>query len=108
MKYNLSPFILFLFTFFSITATAQNFAISGTIRDGSNGEELLGASVAVKELPGTGAITNAYGFYSLTLPKGQYTITARYLGFADSSVTVTLESNKQINFSLGSASTTLK
>lgn len=108
MKYTLSPFILFLFIVFGIHASAQNFAISGTIRDGSNGEELLGASVAVKELPGTGAITNAYGFYSLTLPKGQYTITARYLGFADSSVTVTLESNKQINFSLGSASTTLK
>ncbi len=60
--------------------SAQNFTINGTLKDASNGEDLIGATVIVKEKPGTGASANTYGFYSLTLPKGEYTLLFRYIG----------------------------
>lgn len=109
MKNTLYRFSLLALLFtLSFSATAQKYAISGTVNDASNGEELLGATIAVKELPGVGAITNAYGFYSLTLPKGEYTIVARYVGFADSTLSISLDSNRQINFKMVSASKQLK
>ena len=76
--------LLFLLsTLFLSVAHAQDekYTLSGTLKDGSTGEDIIGARVTVKELPGTGAITNAYGFYSLTLPKGTYTIMYKSLGF---------------------------
>jgi hypothetical protein len=47
--------------------------ISGLVKDARNGERLLGVSVFVKEI-GNGALTNDYGFFALTLPKGTYTL----------------------------------
>ena len=46
----------------------------------ANGEKLLGASVYIKSIE-QGTATNAYGFYSLTLPKGEYEILYSYVGF---------------------------
>jgi hypothetical protein len=48
-----------------ITNAAPKHTISGTISDISTGELLIGASVVVKELPGTGITSNAYGYFSL-------------------------------------------
>jgi hypothetical protein len=85
---------------------AQAFTISGRITDGSNGETLLGATVIVKG--GGGAITNEYGFYSLSLEKGTYTITYKYLGFNDLVKTINLTESKTINVELTSSSNELK
>jgi len=55
-------------------ATAQEkFTLSGTVKNAENGEALIGAYVVVKELRNTGASSNAYGFFSLTVPGGHYT-----------------------------------
>jgi hypothetical protein len=64
----------------SISAFAQDFTLSGYLRDASTGEELLYATVSVA---GTsqGVTTNLYGFYSLTLPKGSYQINFSYVGY---------------------------
>lgn len=51
---------------------AQEYTISGRVKDAANGETLLGATILVTS--GGGAITNEYGFYSLSLEKGTYTI----------------------------------
>lgn len=55
--------------------------IRGHLKDAASGEGLIGASVGVKEKPGVGAVTNEYGFYSLTLPPGTYTLVIQSLGF---------------------------
>jgi hypothetical protein len=65
--------------------------ISGFVKDARNGERLLGVSVFVKEI-GNGAISNDYGFFALTLPKGTYTLIFNYVGFARLEKTVQLES----------------
>jgi hypothetical protein len=64
----------------SISAFAQDFTLSGYLRDASTGEELLYATVSVA---GTsqGVTTNLYGFFSLTLPKGSYQINFSYVGY---------------------------
>ncbi|WP_420153570.1 TonB-dependent receptor [Siphonobacter sp.] len=54
--------------------------ISGYIKDAANGEGLIGVSVFVKERS-TGTTTNTYGFYSITLPKGKYTLVYTYVGY---------------------------
>lgn len=54
--------------------------ISGYVKDAKNGEGLIGASIFVKELL-TGTTTNTYGFYSLTLPKGDYTLVISSVGY---------------------------
>ena len=59
----------------------QNFSISGSITDSRNGEDLYGASVIVQDLENTGANTNVYGFYSITLSKGVYTLIYRSSGY---------------------------
>ena len=55
--------------------------ISGYIKDAANGEGLIGVSVYVKET-GTGAVTNSYGFYAVTLPAGSYNLVISYVGYA--------------------------
>jgi hypothetical protein len=52
---------------------AQKATISGYVKDSSNGEGLIGASVYIKELK-TGNVTNTYGFYSLSVQPGEFTL----------------------------------
>ena len=96
---NLVCFVLLSF-FCGSTFASTKHSISGTITDNSTGESLIGASVIVTELVGTGATTNAYGYYSLTLPEGKYTLMVSYLGYKTISTTVSFTENKQINFKL--------
>ncbi|SFT54762.1 Outer membrane receptor proteins, mostly Fe transport [Lishizhenia tianjinensis] len=79
---------------------AQKFTISGSITDASNGEDLFGASVIVKELENTGASTNVYGFYSLSLPQGNYTLIYRAQGYDAVLKEIALDSNLTINVQL--------
>lgn len=70
----------------SLALSAQSnskYTISGHIKDSSTGEDLIGAILRVKELPKTGAVTNVYGFFSLTLPAGKYTLIFSYVGYKD-------------------------
>ncbi|MCZ8285504.1 MAG: carboxypeptidase-like regulatory domain-containing protein, partial [Bacteroidia bacterium] len=71
--------LLILLFFLPVVSFAQNFSISGYVRDQSNGESAIGANVYVKEGM-TGTNTNTNGFYSLTLPAGKYTLVCSYIG----------------------------
>lgn len=77
----------------------EKYTINGTIKDGSNGETLIGVTVFVKEIR-NGATTNEYGFYSITLPKGAYTIDYTYVGFQPISLVVQLDKNIQQSIEL--------
>jgi len=92
---------LFLVIFISIpVAHAQSkMTLSGTVRDSRNGEVLIAAAISVKELPNTGTLSNEYGFFSLTLPDGTYTLLISYTGYQQMSVAVSpgKQSNLKIN-----------
>ncbi|HRG90522.1 MAG TPA: TonB-dependent receptor, partial [Chitinophagales bacterium] len=101
--------MLFLFFSFSIQAqTTQRRTISGTIKDGKTGEELIGATVYVKDTAGIGTVTNGYGFFSLTLPANKNQIGIRYIGFDDYLVNLDTLTGTLLNVSLLPASKVLK
>ena len=101
MKRTLTYSLLILISFLSNAALAQDkFTISGSLKDATTGEDIIGARIAVLELPGTGAITNTFGFYSLTLPAGNYTLQYRYLGFATVEEKIVLNANITKNLEL--------
>ncbi len=54
--------------------------VSGYLKDHSSGELLIGATVYIAELH-TGVVSNSYGFYSVSLPAGNYTFRYSYVGF---------------------------
>jgi len=86
---------------FVFIAFAQQYTVSGRVKDASNGETLLGATILIKGVGG--AITNEYGFYSISLEKGTYELTYRYLGYKDNVKTIVLNDNQTVNIELGSA-----
>ena len=81
---------------------AQKYTISGYVREKETGEEMVGASVYVKEIT-KGTITNTYGYYSLTLEKGTYTLVVSFLGYREISQTITLNKDIRKNFNLDPA-----
>ena len=88
-------FLFFLF-FRIIPLSSQNFTVNGTLTDSKSGEQLAGALVTVKELPGTGVAANGYGFYSLQLKPGTYTLVFSYIGYESHNETVIL-SDKNVS-----------
>lgn len=82
-------------------AQSEKYTISGYIKDAATGEELIGATVIVSELQGKGAATNTYGFYSLTLPRGSYTLSAQFIGYTTKEVEIMLDKNMRTDFEIG-------
>ena len=75
------------------------FTISGTIVDSKNNESLIGVNVGISELK-IFATTNEYGFYSITVPSGNYTLSISYVGYALVNESVSLTKNIKKNISL--------
>ena len=95
MRYFLSITILFLFN----NIYAQNYTISGYITDESNGESIFSANIIVDSLR-LGTTSNNFGFYSLTLPKGEHKISYSYIGYSSTEIKINLQSDivKNIEF----------
>jgi len=91
---------------FSSTAQ-EKFTLSGTITDQKNNETLIGVTIIITELK-TGTTTNEYGFYSISLPKGTYTLEISYIGFETITSTIVLEKNIRKNISLKESQELLK
>ena len=77
----------------------RKYTLSGTVTDRASGEKLLGVDLIIK---GThmGATTNAYGFYSLTLPEGAYTLQIASLGYQTIEEPLQLKKNEHRNYQL--------
>lgn len=83
------------------TVSAQDkYTLSGYVRDGGTGEELIGATVRILDLENTGAATNAYGFFSITLPESEYRIAVQFVGFVTVEDTILLTEDKRLDFNL--------
>jgi hypothetical protein len=103
---NLSMNRLFYFLFTTVLFLYDDsvfgqskYTVSGYIKDASNGEALIGASVYIREAS-TGSTTNAYGFYSITLPSATYTVEYSYIGYPKVIKQITLEKNQVIDVEL--------
>jgi len=79
---------------------AQKYTISGYIEDAETGEKILGANIFDLNNPSLGTITNAYGFYSLTLPSMKLNLTASFIGYQSVSGKLNLTKDTVINIRL--------
>lgn len=93
----ISPTILF----------SQKYTLSGNVKDASNGEDLIGATIGIKD-KNVGTTTNVYGFYSLTLEKGEYLVEYRFFGYKTIEKNISLDKNLTINIELGLSEETLE
>lgn len=83
----------------SSNCIAQKYTISGYVQDSTSGEKLIGANIYEKEKY-TGSSSNNYGFYSLTLEKGEHTIVFSYVGYKSLEYMIELKKNEQITADL--------
>lgn len=101
--------LITLITIYSTVLFAQKkFTVSGTIKEASTGETMIGVTVGVKELPATGASCNNYGFYSLTLPEGNYRLVFSSVGFKTDTISISLKENIKLDRNLVSADNKLQ
>lgn len=75
------------------------YIVSGYIKDKETGEELIGATVTVKDYQ-QGTVTNLYGFYSISLNPGNYILVYSYIGYEKEEVSINLDRNVSINIEL--------
>lgn len=88
--------------FFQSSTCAQGrFTLSGYVKDTANGESLMASAIYVVEI-GKGTNTNEYGFYSMTLPSGKYTIRVSYVGYNTQIHVVDLTKDVRLNVELAS------
>jgi hypothetical protein len=89
--------IILLFAALPLFSLGQTkYTISGFIKEKGSEELLIGASIAVPSLK-TGTITNNYGFYSLTLPEGEYELLVSYIGYKPKGFKIKLNANVENN-----------
>jgi len=93
-------FILIGFSMFSFgIEMKESYTLSGFITDSDNGESLPGATVFITDLQ-RGTATNTYGFYSVTLPSGSYSIRYSFVGYSDTTININLFADTTINIEL--------
>ena len=88
-----------LLMFHLVSYGQTKYTVSGTITDQSKGETVIGARVKIKD-KNQGAVSNEYGFFSLTLPEGNYTLVISALGFENQEKEVQLTENLRLDFVL--------
>ena len=89
-----------LFLIFFITSYGQEkVTLNGYVKDIDNGEELIGVTIYIPQLK-AGTITNDYGFYALTVPKGNYEVQFSYLGYQQQTLIIELNANVARNLEL--------
>lgn len=92
--------LIYFLVLTTVVAAQGNATLSGHVTDAASGEVLIGATVYDMRT-GKGVVTNAFGFYSLTLPKDSIDLRVSFIGFTTSRVQKKLSNSEVINFALG-------
>ena len=85
----------------------KDVTVSGFIRDSKTGESLTGAVIYPREIPSVGITSNSYGYFSLTLPAGQYSLVVQFMGYKTTTVPLDLKENVKMNLDMDEESFTL-
>lgn len=91
--------ILLLVLSWASSNAQQMSTISGTVKDKATGETLIGAIISIEEKH-TGTSTNEYGFYSISLPPGDYTVHINYMGYIEQIQKIKLDRSFTLNMAL--------
>jgi len=100
----LHRFLYILFCLFFLITSAcfaqQRYTVSGYVKDSASGELLIGTSVYMKENLKYGITTNQYGFYSMTIEEGTYTLIVSFIGYEETAIPIVLNQDLRINVDL--------
>ena len=91
-------FMLILLMSMSTVLAQNKFTINGYVANES-GEMLIGANVYIPSLT-KGAVTNKYGFYSITLPQGEHELYYSYIGYNEKAENISLDKDIRLNIRL--------
>ena len=97
--------VILLAGHFSFGQGTTKYTLSGYLKDSASSETIIGATISVNG-HGKGVSSNQYGFYSLTLPEGEYEITISHVGYNTQRRTIQLIQNTEADFFLSPRSTT--
>jgi outer membrane receptor protein involved in Fe transport len=100
MKRFIKLFFPVFLSLLSVNLAGQTGTIRGTIVEDNSGETLVGAQIIIKELPGTGTITDLDGAFSLNVKPGTWTVQVRYISYQNLTVENVKVQNGKVN-SLG-------
>ena len=92
-------FLLVIFLFSLNINSQNNFTLSGYVLDSQTNELVIGASIIIDEL-NIGTITNSYGFFSITVKEGNYSVKTQNLGYKDDLQIISLNKNIILNIYL--------
>ena len=92
-------FLLVIFLVSLNINSQNNFTFSGYVLDSQTNELVIGASVIIDEL-NIGTITNSYGFFSITVKEGNYSVKTQNLGYKDDLQIISLNKNIILNIYL--------
>lgn len=85
---------LLFFLLFTVAFSQEKVTLSGIVKDQKSNETLIGVTISFQNSTTTRtSLTNEYGFYSISLPKGEYRIEINSLSFDGFSEVISLESN---------------
>ena len=99
--------IVLSFFLFTYSYSQSNFTLSGYIVDQSSKEIIIGSNVIIPLL-NTGTISNSYGFYSITVPEGNYEIIFSILGYKEIVKNINIDKNISIDIMLNEEIEVLK
>ncbi len=106
------PFRILILLLFWATFTNQVYSqctISGYVTDKANGETLIGTNIRIKQDGKfiAGALTNPFGFYSITVPEDNYQVIVSFIGYHSQEFTIKPEQKISLNVELSYKSTQL-
>ena len=95
--------IIFLSFICNVAVAQSRYTINGYVKDSLSGETIIGATVSVNG-QSKGVTSNQYGFYSITLDTGNYTISVSHISYLGKSFAIDLKDNLSYNFNVISRS----
>jgi hypothetical protein len=99
MRFSVVSFLQMLLIMGALQAQTGKYTISGYIKDESSGEVLINATITMQP-SGVAVMTNSYGYYSVTMPAGKYTMLVTYSGFKTYQKEIELKGNTTLEVSL--------
>jgi len=102
VKYQIKENKVLLITQNYLLKTPIKYTVCGYVFDSLTGEKLAGVFISLKEIS-KGTLTNSYGFYSFTVPKGIYEASYSLPNFSSKKKEITLDDNISLNITLSQA-----
>ena len=100
MSWRITFIIAYILLAISFSANAQKkYTLSGYLTDKSSSESVFNAGIYIREINKT-ILTNDYGFYSVTLDEGKYSLRIVYISYKTFETEIELTSDRHLNIAL--------